>query len=300
MSETITNGNCLRATRRSAKGLLGIWLATIGWMHVGASTIGAQDVPRAPRQASSQLTDSADLINPDRPGIADGSRVIASGQWQFEVGFQNELRRPDPGVRTATMFAPTLIRFGIAKQLEARVETNSIASTRTRGSSLPVTRATGYSPVSIGAKYQIYDSGAEGRRSFGLIARLFPPTGSGEFRNSRSTSDVRLAADWDFAPKLSLNPNVGVGVEQGDQRRTFAAALGALTLNYLPTERINPFVDVGTQDPEAPNGAMAIIVDAGLACIVGNNVQLDLSAGRGVRGSSPPQPFVAIGLSLRR
>ena len=287
-------------TRRSAKRILCVWLATMSWMLAGASRIGAQDVQHAPRQASSQSADSSDLINPDRPGIADGSRVIASGQWQFEVGFQNELRRPEPGVRTVTMFAPTLIRFGIAKQFEARMETNSIASIQTHGAGLPITRATGYSPVSIGAKYQIYDSGGDGRRSFGLIARLFPPTGSSEFRNSRSTSDVRLAVDWDYAPKISLTPNLGVGLEHGDQRRTFAAALGALTLNYLPTERINPFVDIGTQDPEAVNGAMAIIVDAGLACIIGSDVQLDLSAGRGIRGSSPPQPFVAVGLSLRR
>lgn len=252
------------------------------------------------RQASSQQADSTDLINPDRPGIADGSRVIASGQWQFEVGLQNELRRPEPGTRTATMFAPTLIRFGIAERLEARVETNSIASTRTSGSGVPVTRATGYSPVSIGAKYQIFDSGGEGRRSFGLIARLFPPTGSSEFRNTRYTGDIRLAADWDFAPKLSLNPNLGVGNQEGDRGRTFPAALGALTLNYLPTDRINPFVDVGTQDPEAPNGATAIVVDTGLAYIIGRDVQLDVSAGRGVRGSSSPRPFVAFGLSLRR
>ena len=252
------------------------------------------------RQAPSQPPDSTDLINPDRPGIADGSRVISRAQWQFEVGLQNELRRPEAGTRTATTFAPTLIRFGIAERLEARVETNSIASTRTSGSGVPATRTTGYSPVSIGAKYQIYDSGVEGRHSFGLIARLFPPTGSSEFRNTRYTGDVRLAADWDFAPKLSINPNLGVGSQEGDRGRTFAAALGALTLNYLPTERINPFVDVGAQDPEAPNGATAIVVDTGLAYIIGRDVQFDVSAGRGVRGSSPPRPFVAIGLSLRK
>jgi hypothetical protein len=269
-------------------------------MFAALARARAQGSVAPPSQSTSQPSDSADLINPDRPGIADGSRVIRPGQLQLEIGVQHELRRPTPETRTATTFAPFLARIGLTKQLEARVETNSITSVRTTGPSEPATRETGYSAVSIGAKYQIYDSGGDERRSFGMIARLFPPSGSSKFRNDRSTGDVRLAADWDFAPTLSLNPNVGFGIEQGDAGETFAAALGALTLNYLPTERINPFVDAAIQSPEAAHGTAAIIIDAGLAYIIGRNVQLDVSGGRGVRGSTPPRPFAAIGLSLRR
>ena len=243
--------------------------------------------------------DSTDLINPDRPGIADGSRVIGEHQWQLELGVQQERRRLDANVRTTTTFAPALLRVGVSRRIEARIETNSISSLEAEAPATGSERETGYAPVSIGVKYQAFDSGGDGRRSVGVIGRVFPSTGSADFRNVNTTGDVRVAADWDFAPHLSVNPNLGLGVEQADGGGTFTAGLAALTLNYLPTERINPFVDVGAQTPEARRGRASVILDTGLAYIIGRNLQLDVSAGRGVHGATPPRPFVAVGVSLR-
>jgi hypothetical protein len=244
-------------------------------------------------------TDSTDLINPDRPGIADGSRVIQPAQLQIEIGVQQERRR-DGAVRTITTFAPLLVRFGVVDRFEARVESNSLTSNETSVSGSQTARVTGSSPVSIGAKYQLYDSNGENRRSLGVIARLFPPSGSSDYRADRYTSDFRLAADWDFAPQLSLNPNVGIARQEDDQGRAFTAALGALTLTYSPTNRISPFVDLGAQSPETARGTAAIIADAGLGYIIGRDIQLDISAGRGVHGATPPRPFIAAGVSMRR
>ena len=261
-----------------------------------ASTRSARSQGAA--QATPKPADSTDLINPDRPGIADGSRVIGSGQLQLEIGVQEERRR-DSGVRTTTTFVPLLIRFGVSERLEVRIETNSLTSTSTTGAGASGARVTGYSPASVGAKRSLFDSEGENRLSLGLIARLFPPTGSSDFRSDRYTGDLRLAADWDFAPRLSLNPNLGIA-RLDSQTGAFGAALGALTLTYSPTDRINPFVDAGAQAPEVPHGATAVIIDAGLAYIIGRDVQLDVSAGRGVHGSTPPRPFIAFGLGLRR
>lgn len=249
--------------------------------------------------------DAADLINPDRPGIADGSRVIGPGQLQFEFGIQEERRRVDTGSRTTTVFVPTLIRFGISEHFEVRIESNSVTSTQITTNGSAVRRTAGYSPVSLGFKYGLYDShsdsGGSGgsRRSLGMIARVFPSSGSSDFHTNRYTADARLAADWDFAPKLSLNPNVGVARYEDAQWHVFTAVLGALTLNYLPTERLNPFVDMGIQTPEESGGTTSIIVDTGIAYIVGQDAQLDVSIGRGVHGTTPPRPFVAVGFSIR-
>jgi hypothetical protein len=243
--------------------------------------------------------DTAELINPDRPGIADGSRVIEPGQIQIEFALQEEHRRVNVTTRKTTVFVPTLLRFGVTQGLELRVESNSVTSTRTTTDGAQGERRTGYSPISLGFKYQIYDSHGDGRRSFGMIVRTFPPSGSSDFRNDKYNEDARLAADWDFAPKLSLNPNVGVARQEDSRGHAFVAALGALTLNYLPTEKLNPFVDAGFQSPEEAGGASALTVDTGVAYIIGRDLQVDLSAGRGVTGVTPPRPFVAIGVSLR-
>jgi len=270
-------------------------------LALSAALVGASRA-RADGQVAHPTTtpplDSAELINADRPGIADGSRVIQAGQLQIEIGAQLERRR-DGGVRTTTTFVPLLIRFGVSDRIEARVESNSLTSNETSSPNSPTLRVTGYSPVSIGAKYQLHDSGGDHRRSFGVIARVFAASGSSNFRADRYSGDVRLAADWDFAPQLSLNPNVGIARQEDDQGRTFTAALGAMTLTYSPTDRISPFVDLGAQSPEARGEGAAIIVDAGLGYTISRDIQLDISAGSGVRGSTPARPFVAVGVSIR-
>jgi hypothetical protein len=49
---------------------------------------------------------------------------------------------------------------------------------------------------------------------------------------------------------------------EDDQGRQFTAGLFALTLNYLPKERLNPFVDVVVQSPERKDGPAGAILDS--------------------------------------
>jgi hypothetical protein len=134
-----------------------------------------------------------------------------------------------------------------------------------------------------------------------MIARVFPASGTGDFRTHHVTGDLRLAADWDFTqrPKLSLNPNIGLGYYEDDQGKTFAAGLFALTLNYAPSKKLNPFIDLGLLAPEEKDGRSAVVIDAGIAYIIGRNVQLDASIGTGIHGQTPPHPFIAVGASFR-
>jgi hypothetical protein len=70
-------------------------------------------------------------------------------------------------------------------------------------------------------------------------------------------------------------------------------------LNYLPSKRLNPFIDFGLQAPEEKKGNSSVIVDAGVAYIIGRNLQLDASVGAGAHGNTPPHPFVSFGVSFR-
>ncbi|HEX7191401.1 MAG TPA: transporter [Thermoanaerobaculia bacterium] len=137
-----------------------------------------------------------DLINPDRPGIADGSQTIARGTFQIETGIDRE--------KGDNAF-PTLLRYGISKNFEARVESNSALT----------------HPL-LGFKVHFADA-----PSLGVIVR------AGEHHEG----DVRLAADINLGEKWSLNPNVGVNRDRG--------ALAALTVQYNLSQRANVFVDGG-------------------------------------------------------
>lgn len=261
---------------------------------------GAHGIPArqssSSAQASAEAPEDSDLINPDRPGIADGSRVIGARRFQIETGLQQEFRA-EGDVRTHTLFVPTLMRVGLGSRWESRVEGNTFTSVRTIDAAGQPSTTSGFAPLSGGIKFAICDRSTPQHWSLATIARAFPASGSGDFKTRHVTGDVRLVADWDLAPKLSLNPNVGVGRYEGPDGNTFVAALGAVTLNFQPTDRLNPFVDIGYQGA-AGDAAAFVIVDAGVAWIVRRDVQLDVSVGNGIGGDTP-RPFVAIGISLR-
>lgn len=266
------------------------------------AALGTQAGAQAP-SAPAKVPAPADppppaLINPDRPGIADGSTVIGPRRFQIEAGYQNEFRK-DMGSTERRIFVPTLVRFGIDTRWEARVEGNGYTFTRTTAPDTGVMNTDGLSPLSLGFKYHFQDQTAVGKHaSLGTIFRLFPAMGSGSFKSNHPTGDLRLVADWDFTPNLSLNPNVGFAVYEDGQGNTFSTALLATTLNYFNRARtFNPFIDFGFQGPEERYGRSSLIVDAGVAYIVGRTVQIDLSVGTGVLGRTSPHPFISFGLS---
>ena len=256
--------------------------------------------PEQDQPAQQQSAEEPDLINPDRPGIADGSTVIGPQRFQIESGIQEEFRRSGDG-REHTFFVPMLLRFGIDSHWEARIEGNTLTRVTTFDSANTTTQTSGFAPLSIGFKYHIYNSNGDHQISLGTIVRVFPPWGSKEFRMQHTTGDIRLAADWNFAPslKLSVNPNIGVGWYEDDKGRLFTAGLFAMTLNYLPNKKLNPFVDLGVQSPETTNGKAAAILDSGVAYIIGRNLQIDASIGTRVHGDTAPQPFLGFGISWR-
>src|SRR5581483_58968 len=146
-------------------------------LGVAALIVGAGRIPAvaqgqaAPAPPSVQQQEAQpDLINPDRPGIADGSQVIGPKRFQIETGYQNEFRK-DAGSTERRIFVPTLLRFGISSRREGRIEGNTYTFTRTTGPGIPGAAETdGFSPLSFGFKYHFQDQTAIGKRaSLGTI-----------------------------------------------------------------------------------------------------------------------------------
>lgn len=238
-----------------------------------------------------------DLINPDRPGIADGSMVVGTGRFQAEAGLQYEYHSTAQG-HLQLVFLPTLLRFGLSDAWELRIEGNSYTWQQTNEDGQQ-SRTDGFSPASIGAKYHFIDDGGFDRPSVGAILRIFPPAGSGAFHTHRFTGDFRLTADWNFSSEWSLNPNIGIARIEDINQHTATPGLFAMTLNYNPSPILNFFADTGMQSAETHHGRASVIVDAGTAYIVGRDIQLDASVGWGAAGVTTPRPFVAVGVSKR-
>lgn len=235
-----------------------------------------------------------DAINADRPGIADGSAVLGPRRFQIEFGAQYEKHRSG-STDTELLFLPALFRVGIDRHWELRIEGNTLTHSHT----VPSADSEELAPLSLGFKYQWQTSEGRKRPSLGAIFRLFPSSGTGDLRTYHGTADLRLAADWDFAPNLSLNPNIGIAVYEDGEGRSYGAGLLACTLSYQAGKRLGFFVDGGLQTQEESGGKASLTLDAGATYLLSNNCQFDLSFGTGALGHSSPHPFVGAGISLR-
>ena len=229
--------------------------------------------------ASVASAQESGLINSDRPGLADSSAVVGARVWQIEAGLER-----DHDADGRSLSTPHLLRYGATNALEFRVEGDGYV--HSDGGS-------GFAPLSLGAKYHFSEA-----PSLGVIARVFVPSGTGSQRSHTTNGDLRLAADIDVTEKWSINPNIGVA-SQDDGDGRFTAGLAALTLQYSFSDRANVFIDGAAQTPERHGGGTSLIVDTGAAWIIGRDMQFDISAGWGARGSTAPNVFWSAGISRR-
>jgi hypothetical protein len=236
----------------------------------------------------------ADDINPDRPGIADGSGVVGAGRLQVEAGLQREFRR-DGDDHARLTYAPTLLRVGIDEHWEGRIEGNLYGWQRETGAS----RSVGTMPVSLGVKYNFQASDDDGKPGYSVIARLFPRSGSNTFGTHRVTGDVRLVADLPLNDSWLFTPNIGVSTDEDSDKRQYNTALVAATLSYAASKQFNVFLDTGMQSREERHGKAQVMLDTGVAYQLTSDVQIDATVGRGVHGATPPRVYASAGVSVR-
>ena len=196
---------------------------------------------------------TSDVINADRPGLADSSATVGQRAFQIEFGVQRDDDDADESWST-----PTLLRYGLTQSFELRLETSGYEDDS-------------WGPLSIGFKKHFGDT------PYGLIGSWTP---------EEDAASLRLAADIELNEKWALNPNVGIAHEDGS-----TSGLAALTVQYNINDKLNVFVDGALQTPDS------LILDAGVAWIIGTRTQLDFSVGYGVHGDRVPERFWSAGIS---
>lgn len=231
---------------------------------------------------------NADVIDCDRPGIANGSGTVGREVFQIEVGFERDHQAG------ATLWStPVLFRYGLTKAFELRVQGNGYERLHVDGF-----RFDGWSPVGIGFKYHIFDEDEKTHRpSLGLIGNVTVPSGSSVFKSHRTGADLTLAADFNLTDHWQLEANGGASLKTDDH--SFFAGTAAMTIQYNIDKTRNVFIDGGLTAPEEKGGTSAVLVDTGAAWIVASDTQFDVSIGWGAHGSSVPDTFIAAGVSHR-
>jgi len=266
-----------------------------------ALRVSLADPPTAPTPTAAATAPESNIptFNPDRPGIADGSTLVGPQKFQIETGIQTEQHK-DGDNHTRLIYTPTLLRYGLDNRYEIRVETLGYQQARYSAPGTDTLTTDGYSPVSLGVKVHFQDSKPTTHNlSLGTILRVFPASGSSDFRTHHVTGDLRLVADWTLSPLWEINPNVGIGFYEDGTGRTFTSFLLPITINYNITPQLTIFAEPALATPEQRSGGTSLIYDGGVTYIFGGNNQLDFGIGTGASGKTPPHPFLGVGFSHR-
>jgi hypothetical protein len=227
-----------------------------------------------------------DAISPDRPDFTNGPDVMAPGRFQIETGgaWQRD-------ASTRLRSTPSLLRLGVGRDLELRLETDG--ALRQRGPD-----ASGRGDLAVGFKWQMQD-GEEGKPGLGWLFDVQMPTGSGPFKGHGLRPGLSFLAQWELPAGCSLGTMGGVFVDRNDADQRYTGALLSASLGIPLGEKLHGFVEIaGQQLASNRNGGNVVTAGTGLAWQLTSDAQLDTAVFRGLNHHSPDWAWT-VGLSLR-
>lgn len=243
--------------------------------------------------------DDDDVINPDRPDVADSSQVVGRGRVQLEAGVQwNRQRDPDAHVRTLT--TPTQLRIGLSQTLELSVDTDgrTIAHASDPGTNEHTVSA-GWGDLAAGVKWHVADQdGAQ--PSLGVIAKAQLPTGSRALRGAGFRPALAVPAEWDLGRdwQLAVMPGIGRDSDDAGSRYTYGVFAAAVTRAF--GARLHGFAELAApQIARAAHGGTELQADAGISWLVNKDCAVDAMIVRGLNRNTP-ELGLAFGISVRR
>lgn len=240
-----------------------------------------------------------DVINPDRPNVANSSQVVGTGRAQLETGLQWDRQR-DADVHVRTLTTPTLLRIGLSDALELRVETagRTIAHASDPAAGAHTTSAD-WADSAAGVKWHLVDQDGM-RPSVGLIAEAALPTGGRAVRGTGFRPSLDVPAEWDLGGDWSLGVMPGVGRDGDDAGAHFTYGVFAASLGKAFGERLHGFAELAApQIARAAHGGSQAVVDTGASWLVNRDCQLDAMAVHGLNRNTPGLSL-AFGISVRR
>ena len=228
-----------------------------------------------PTLAAAQARPPADQIASDRPGLGDGSHVLAPGVWQLELGGTIEKAGFDE-FATGT----ALIRWGLAP-LELRFFVPTLAVARGE-------EETELGDLGVGAKLPLASSDGW---TWSLGGAVTFPTGSESYTADDATGSAALLADGSLSPEVALGVNLGYGFGFDDAGSGTLSVI--VTPSFAVTQSVNGYAGYAGFLSE---GADRHFLEAGLTTLADDDTQWDLNGGFDLESDAW---FIGIGLAHR-
>ncbi len=236
-----------------------------------------------------------EALSTDRPGFWCGPYVVGTGILQIESGIAIDWSRRG-NHRSKGLSTPLVLRYGVSDRLEMRLKTSGLVVTRESSADVPRTTTEGVAAPTVEAKWQLTESTGP---TLALLLSTALPIGSPALRPGQLQPAALLSADLPVSGSASISLNAGVvsAFDDGLEGR-FAQGFFAGVLGFALADDWGGFIEVAATTPDAINGDSAVFVDSGVSWVVSPDLQLDLSAIRGVTAAATDWTAM-VGVSLR-
>ncbi len=239
-------------------------LALVAALSV-AVRVSAQDAPEA--------------IEPDRPDVTNGTRIVPTGVVQLEFG--GLYLRPDSATTAAS--SPFTIRLGLTEWFEARIGTDGVLLLDNGGAA-----EAGFGNVQLGAKLRLW-SEPGGAPVLSILPTINLPTADARRGLGSGDADYTLVllTGTDLYRRGHVDINYGVGaIGAGAGRPHFVQHLLSASLSEAVTDRWNPYVEVFWFSRGDIDGAGETSLDTGVIYELGSHFAIDGGVQFGVGGTS--------------
>lgn len=221
----------------------------------------------------------------DRPDQTESAVTVPLNSLQIETGFAYESLEENSIPIKNYSLASTLIRYGIIDFLELRF-----------GGAYLITEEeiniNGLGNLFAGIKANFLTEDIN-PFDFALLVHSFLPIGSSAFKPEKAEPQVIAAVSKSISEEVSLSVNLGGRYSSLFDKMTYqySAAMGISLTNKLSTflEAYGNFT---------PSVSPIHNFDTGLTYLLSDDLQLDLSGGKGISGIESFW-FVSTGVSLR-
>ncbi|MHA4870430.1 transporter [Duganella sp. PWIR1] len=244
-----------------------------------------------------QGAEEKDQIVTDRPDFVESSNVVGAGRFQIETSFALERDKANGG-KQRTYSTPTLLRFGLSDNWEARIETDGRMRVVTDDPGGGRQTDNGYADVSLGVKWHMAD--ADGSLpSMGVLAHLDLDSGTAAFRAPGKGGSLRLAAEWELPGDLGLGVMPGLAWQRDDNGARYTSAIFGVVLGKEWNERFRSFIEYSApQIARGRHGGTVTTFDVGAAYLLTDLVQVDSALSRGLNRNTPDWSWT-VGLSIK-
>jgi len=233
----------------------------------------------------------SETLSTDRPGQAFTPYTVGKGAFQFETGVAYlGSRESSTDFRSNSAGLAASFRHGLSETFELNYGFNLL--TRSLRADSADQNATGVQGMNVGTRFNI-KSGEGNQPSFGLLLTLFFNNFSHPaFRTDHVAPLFLILYNQSLSDVVSISGNLGMSWN-GDTPQPQTNYV--LNLGFSLSENLSAFVE---NFGWISDGNLNTNFDGGIAYLINNNLQIDVSGGYG-KNDGIADFFIGAGVSVR-